>query len=98
MTDPTDIVARTIPQFCRAYGVGRTRAFELIKAGKIKAVREGGRQLVIESSARAWLASLAPTAIPTDGRRIVSNGAGRRRPVRVAMFEIPKGLMDGGER
>jgi hypothetical protein len=53
-----EIVARTVKDFCRAYGVGKTMAYELIKAGTIETRKAGTRTLVIEASAQQWLRSL----------------------------------------
>ena len=49
------IIARTIKEFCRAYGVGHTKAYELIAQGKVEARKAGRRTLITEASARKWL-------------------------------------------
>jgi hypothetical protein len=66
-----DPVARTIKDFCRAYGIGKTMAYELMGAGKLAAVKVGARTLITEESARAWFNALSRThnrthAVPTD--------------------------------
>lgn len=58
MTAP---VARTVKDFCRAYGIGKTLAYELIGAGSLKAVKVGTRTLIPEDSAQAWFNSLPCT-------------------------------------
>jgi hydrogenase maturation factor len=52
MTD--SVVARTIKGFCEAYGVGRSRAYELINEGKLVTVKAGTRTLITEESAQDW--------------------------------------------
>ncbi len=58
MTDAPQPRARTVRDFCRAYGIGRNMAYELIKAGRIVAVKAGTRTLIDEASAIAWYESL----------------------------------------
>ncbi|MEQ1706877.1 MAG: helix-turn-helix domain-containing protein [Terricaulis sp.] len=48
----------TVKQFCAAYGMGRTRLYDLIAAGKIEAVKDGPKTLIPVESAEAWAASL----------------------------------------
>jgi excisionase family DNA binding protein len=45
-----------IDEFCAAYGLGRTKTYELIKAGKLRSVLVGGRRLVPKDAAEALLA------------------------------------------
>jgi hypothetical protein len=56
MTD--SIVARTVKGFCKAYGVGRSRAYELINGGKLTVVKAGSRTLITEESAQKWFSGL----------------------------------------
>ena len=44
----------TIQQFCAAYAVGRTRAYELLNDGEIEAIKSGHRTLILMSSVEAW--------------------------------------------
>jgi excisionase family DNA binding protein len=55
MSEP---IARTVKDFCRAYGIGKTLAYELIAEGRIVAVRAGRRTLILEASAKEWFSSL----------------------------------------
>lgn len=48
----------TVKDFCRAYGMGRTRLYGLIGQGKIEALKDGARTLIPVESAEAWAASL----------------------------------------
>jgi excisionase family DNA binding protein len=52
------VQARTVKGFCAAYGVGVTRTYELINQGKLVAIKDGRKTLILESSARAWLEGL----------------------------------------
>jgi excisionase family DNA binding protein len=57
----------TINEFCTTYGVGRTRCYELLAAGKIEAVKVGVSTRILPSSAELWVASLPrlkPTTVP----------------------------------
>lgn len=48
----------SIPDFCRAFGVGRTTAYLHLRAGLLKAIKVGRRTLITRESAIAWLAAL----------------------------------------
>ena len=48
----------TLREFCDLYGVGRTRAYELIKSGAITAVKLGRSTRITFDSAEAWAAGL----------------------------------------
>jgi excisionase family DNA binding protein len=50
--------AYSISDFCQRYGVGRTTAYEEIKAGRLRAVKVGHRTLITVDDAEAWLKSL----------------------------------------
>lgn len=49
-----------VPDFSAEYGIGRTKTYEEIKAGRLQAVRAGGRTLIPREAADAWLAGLPP--------------------------------------
>jgi excisionase family DNA binding protein len=48
----------TIAETCRRYGFGKTTLYELIGAGKVDAVKQGARTLVLADSVERHLASL----------------------------------------
>lgn len=48
----------SIRSFCDAYGVGRTRTYDLIAAGKLQAVKNGPRTMIDVESAEQWAATL----------------------------------------
>ena len=52
--------AFSVNEFCRRYGVGRTTAYEEIKAGRLQVVKAGKRTLVPFDAAESWLHSLPP--------------------------------------
>ena len=52
----------TIPDFCRQFRVGRTKAYDLINMDEVEAVKVGRRTLIVLASALRWAASL-PTYI-----------------------------------
>jgi excisionase family DNA binding protein len=53
--------AFSIDEFCRRYGVGRTTAYEEIKAKRLQVAKAGKRTLVTADAAESWLKSL-PTS------------------------------------
>lgn len=44
-----------ISDFCRLYGLGRTKTYELINEGALKRVKVGGRSLITWESAQALI-------------------------------------------
>lgn len=54
------VKARTVQEFCRVYGVGKSLVYELLSGGALRAVKAGKRTLILEESARAWFDSLPP--------------------------------------
>lgn len=50
--------ARSIDQFCAAFGVGRTTAYEQIKLGRLRALKVGNRTIITDHDAEEWLRSL----------------------------------------
>ena len=52
------IEAYPLPDFCRAFGVGRTKAYEEIRAGRLKARKSGVRTIILAADAEAWANSL----------------------------------------
>ena len=53
--------AYSIPEFCAAYGVGRTKVYSEIGAGKLRTLKNGSKNLIRAEDADAWLNSLAAT-------------------------------------
>ena len=55
MTEP---LAYPFPDFLELVGIGRTKAYEEINAGRLKVRKSGNRTIVLAADARAWLDSL----------------------------------------
>jgi excisionase family DNA binding protein len=53
----------SIEQFYRRYGIGRTKTYEEIRDGRLRAHKVGKRTIIIEDDAEDWLGRL-----PTWGR------------------------------
>jgi excisionase family DNA binding protein len=50
----------SIRQVSESTGLGRTSLYEEIKTGRLRAVKNGNRTLVLAEDLRSWLASLPP--------------------------------------
>jgi excisionase family DNA binding protein len=62
--------AFSIQAFCRQYGVGRTKVYQEIKAGKLKAKKAGKRTLIQGDEAERWareLPELHTSVMPPSG-------------------------------
>jgi hypothetical protein len=53
----------TVPEFCERYRIGHTRDYKLIKRCKPRAVKCGGRTLILVRDAGAWERSLLAFAV-----------------------------------
>lgn len=58
--EPTERVF-SVQEFCKRYGIGRSSAYEEIRAGRLKCRKLGARTLVPQDAAEEWLASLPQT-------------------------------------
>lgn len=47
-----------LKRFCASYACGKTKAYELIAAGEIEAVKIGGATRITTESAERWLKRL----------------------------------------
>jgi Helix-turn-helix domain len=50
--------AMSIDGFCKGYGIGRTKAYEEINAGRLKARKAGRRTIITADDAEDWLSRL----------------------------------------
>lgn len=50
--------AYSIAEFCALTGIGRTKAYEEISAGRLQAKKVGSRTLITAESGKSWLDSL----------------------------------------
>lgn len=48
----------TLEEFMAAYGIRRTKTYEEINSGRLRARRAGGRTIIASEDAEAWLAAL----------------------------------------
>ena len=54
--------AFAVKEFLAAYGIGRTKFYEEVKAGRLKTRKVGKRTLITRSDADAWLNNLPVAA------------------------------------
>jgi hypothetical protein len=59
-TQPGQRRAKTLAAFCADWSMGRTKAYELINTGKLRAVLNGGRRVVLAEDEDAYAKSLKP--------------------------------------
>jgi len=64
--------AFSIDEFCRRYGLGRTKAYEEVASGRLCARKIGRRTIITEDDAESWLRHLPPVKT-TNGKRIFSD-------------------------
>jgi hypothetical protein len=50
--------AMSLSQFCERYGPGRTKAYEELKSGRLRARKVGKRIIIAEDDAEDWLRRL----------------------------------------
>ncbi len=50
--------AMSLSTFCAEYGIGRTKAYEEISAGRLRARKAGKRTIITEDDAEDWLCHL----------------------------------------
>ena len=48
----------SIAEFCERYGLGRTKAYEEIKSGRLRGRKIGKRTIIAEDDAEDWLRHL----------------------------------------
>lgn len=48
----------SVAQFCECYGVGRTKAYEELKSGRLRGRKIGRRTVIAEDDAEGWLRHL----------------------------------------
>jgi excisionase family DNA binding protein len=50
--------AFTIDGFCTRFNQGRTRVYAMIKSGELRAVKAGGKTLILHEDADKWVRNL----------------------------------------
>ena len=48
----------SIAEFCERYGLGRTKAYEELKCGRLRGRKIGKRTIITEDDAEDWLRDL----------------------------------------
>lgn len=56
--DEIEIGGFSVKDFCRYVGIGRTNAYEELKAGRLRAKKCGKRTIILKSEALRWLDAL----------------------------------------
>jgi excisionase family DNA binding protein len=62
------LTAYRIEQVIAQAGIGRTKLYQEINAGRLKAVKAGRRTLIMADSLNAWLAALPPVASQKEAK------------------------------
>jgi excisionase family DNA binding protein len=65
-SDQPGKLALSIPEFCNTVGIGRSRAYEEIKAGRLPILKCGRRTLIARDAVVAWLSELASSHAHTQ--------------------------------
>ena len=60
---PLAQMAFTVPAACKAAGVGRSKLYEAIASGALRARKNGAKNLILREDLQSWLQSL-PTERP----------------------------------
>jgi excisionase family DNA binding protein len=53
-----DLGAFAVAGFRQRFGIGNTKVYEEIKAGRLRAVKLGAKTLILYADAKAWVRSL----------------------------------------
>ena len=53
--------ADTIGEFCQLYELGRSKTYQEINAGRLRAVKVGSKTIIRADDAEQWLANLKAT-------------------------------------
>lgn len=65
----------TVPEWCRLSGVGRSRTYELLGTGQLRAKKLGARTLIDVAHGLAWLDSLPVAAVRPHGAKRTGQAA-----------------------
>jgi excisionase family DNA binding protein len=60
MKDDENVGAFTIREFCKRYRLGHTLVYEMIKDGRLRAVKCGQRTLLLAKDVKDWEELLQP--------------------------------------
>lgn len=62
--EEANLGAMTVKEFCRKYRIGRTKFYEEINAGRLRAVKCGTKTLVLNRDGMAWERNLSAVCLP----------------------------------
>lgn len=65
----------TVPEWCRLSGVGRSRTYELLGTGQLRAKKLGNRTLIDVTHGLAWLDTLPAAAVRPHGAKHTGQAA-----------------------
>jgi excisionase family DNA binding protein len=65
-------LAYTIAEACAVAGIRRTSLYRAIRSGKLRAIKCGGRTLVLPDDLRRWLEGLPPVSVASGSAPSVS--------------------------
>jgi hypothetical protein len=82
----------SVNDFCRRYRIGRTKAYEEINAGRLKAKKSGRRTIIAEDDAEEWL-SLLP-AFHEDSAAEVRSDVSARSTTQESLPNKPTAAAD----
>jgi excisionase family DNA binding protein len=68
-------LAYTVNELCLVAGIGRTKLYEDLKAGRLYARKHGKTTLILESDARRWLESLPAAQLSRQQTAEVASAA-----------------------
>jgi hypothetical protein len=58
--------AFSIPEFSRRYGIGRTKVYEELRLGRLRARKIGRHTIIVVEDAESWLRRLPPIRTRCD--------------------------------
>ena len=67
MTEPYAPLAHTIMGVCKASNTGKSKIYEEIGAGRLKAHKIGRKTIILDSDLQAWLTNLPEIQPKADG-------------------------------
>ena len=62
--EDSELGAMSVKEFCEKYGIGTTKFYEEVKAGRLRAVKCGTRTLVLNRDSIAWERTLSVISSP----------------------------------
>ena len=79
----------TLPNFLRAFGIGRTKFYEEVNAGRLRARKNGTRTVVLAVDAQSWLDHLPEFRPKKPGWRKPVSTEGEQPTLRALELTVP---------